>query len=125
MSAPNASSSSLIAFAQDINYTRTEGFKWFKATYNRKNAQAARNDPHGSYLRAEDVYQAAKGPGCSQRTFDGLSLQDFIEMGAVATRRHLKRLSLAPYYATQMCHCTQKWDKCNDQGPGLEVIDTC
>ena len=24
-----------------------------------------------------------------------------------------------------MCHCTQKWDKHDDQGPGLEVIDTC
>ena len=24
-----------------------------------------------------------------------------------------------------MCHCTQKWDKHDNQGPGLEVIDTC
>ena len=66
-----------------------------------------------------------KGPGCSQRTFDGLSLQDFIETGAIAARRHLKRLSLAPYYATQMRRCTQKWDKHDDQGPGSEVVDTC
>ena len=41
MSAPNASSSSsqLVSFAQDIDYTRTEGFKQFKARYNVKNAR--------------------------------------------------------------------------------------
>ena len=82
-----------------------EGFKQFKATYNCKNAQAAHNDPRGVYPRAEDVYQAAKGPGCSQRTFNGLSLQDFIETGAIATRHRLKRLSLASYYVVQMRRC--------------------
>ena len=51
---------------------------------------------------AKDVYQAAKGLGCSQWTFNGLSLQDFIETGAIAAHCHLKRLSLAWYYATQM-----------------------
>ena len=43
MSAPNASSSSsqLVSYAQDIDYTHTEGFKQFKAKYNVKNARAA------------------------------------------------------------------------------------
>ena len=126
MSAPNASSSSaLVSFAQDVNYTKTEGFKRFKASYNRKNAHTTCNNPHGTYPQPEDVYQAAKGLGCSLWTFDGLSLQHFIETGAVAACRCLKRLSLAPYYAAQMKCCTQKWDRCDDQGPGLEVIDTC
>ena len=74
---------------------------------------------------AEDVYQAMKGPGCSQWTFDSLSLNDFIFSGSVATRHHLKRLSLAPYYAAQMRHCTQKWDRRDEQGPALAMIDTC
>ena len=127
MSTPNASSSfsALISFTQDVDYTRTEGFKRFKALYNCKNAHAAYNDPKGAYLLAEDVYQAMKGPGCSQWTFNGLSLQDFIEMGAISTRHHLKCLSLAPYYTAQMWRCTQKWDKHDDQGPGLDVVDTC
>ena len=40
MSAPNASSSSsqLVSYAQDVDYTRMEGFKQFKAQYNIKNA---------------------------------------------------------------------------------------
>ena len=126
MSAPNASSSSaLISFAQDVDYTQMEGFKCFKATYNHKNAYVACNDPQGLYPRAEDVYQAAKGPGCSQWTFNSLSLQDFIKTGAMAACRCLKCLSLAPYYAAQMQRCTQKWDKCDDQGPGSDVVDTC
>ena len=91
------STSSLVTFAQDVNYTKMEGFKRFKASYNCKNACAAHNDPRGSYPWAKDIYQAAKGPGCLQWTFDGLSLQDFIEMGAVAACCHLKPLSLAPY----------------------------
>ena len=64
MSAPNTSSSSsqLVAYAQDIDYTRSEGFKQFKAWYNVKNARAARNDPNAVYPSAETVYQAAKGP---------------------------------------------------------------
>ena len=67
MSAPNASSSSsqLISYTQDVNYTRTEGFKRFKARYNVKNARAARNDPNAIYPSAETVYQAVKGPGCT------------------------------------------------------------
>ena len=104
MSAPNASSSSsqLVSYAQDVDYTRTEGFKQFKSRYNIKNTQAARNDPIGAYPSAETVYQAVKGPGCMLRSFDGLSLDDFISSGSVAARRCLKRLSLAPYYAAQM-----------------------
>ena len=67
MSAPNASSSSqLVAYAQDIDYTRTEGFKQFKARFNVKNARAARNDPNAVYPLAEVVYQAAKGPGMTE-----------------------------------------------------------
>ena len=83
------------------------------------------NDPCGAYPTAEAVFQAAKGPGCSQWTFNGLSLDDFITSGSVAACRHLKCLSLAPYYMAQMKHCTQKWDRCDDQGPALAMIDTC
>ena len=126
MSAPNASSSSqLISYAQDVNYTRTEGFKQFKSRYNVKNAQVAHNDPNGAYLSAETVYQAVKGPGCTLCSFDGLSLNDFISSGSVAARRRLKCLSLAPYYVAQMKRCTQKWDRCDDQGPNSGTIDTC
>ena len=127
MSAPNASSSSsqLIAYTQDIDYTQMEGFKWFKSRYNVKNAHVACNDPNGAYPSAETVFQAVKGPGCTLRSFDGLLLDDFISSGSVATRCHLKRLSLAPYYAAQMKRCSQKWDRHDDQGPNSETIDTC
>ena len=104
MSAPNASSSSsqLIGYSQDIDYTCTEGFKRFKSRYNVKNAQVARNDPHGVYLSAETVFQAVKGPGCTLHSFNGLSLDNFISSGLVAARHRLKCLSLAPYYVAQM-----------------------
>ena len=127
MSAPNASSSSsqLVSYAQDVDYTRTEGFKRFKSRYNIKNARAARNDPRGSYPSAESVYQAVKGPGCTLRSFDGLSLDDFISSGSMAARRRLKHLSLAPYYVAQMKRCMQKWDRRDDQGPNSATIDTC
>ena len=127
MSAPNTSSSSsaFISFAQDINYTRTEGFKRFKASYNVKNTRCACNDPCGAYPTAEAIFQAAKGLGCSQWTFDSLSLDDFISSGSIAAHRHLKRLSLAPYYAAQMKRCMQKWDRCDEQGPASVTIDTC
>ena len=126
MSAPNASSSSqLISYAQDIDYTRTEGFKQFKVWYNIKNAQSARNDPNGAYPLAENVYQAMKGPGCTLRSLDSLSLNDFISSGSVAACCQLKRLSLAPYYAAQMKQCMQKWDRHDDQGLNLGTIDTC
>ena len=126
MSAPNASSSSsqLVSYAQDVDYTCTEGFKRFKSCYNVKNAQVARNNPRGTYPSAETVFQAVKGPGCTLRSFDGLSLDDFIS-GSVAARCCLKRLSLAPYYAAQMKRCMQKWDRCDDQGPNSKMIDTC
>ena len=126
MSAPNASSSSqLVSYAQDINYTRSKGFKQFKARYNMKNARATRNDPNGVYPSAETIYQAVKGPGCTLRSFDSLLLDNFISSGAVAARRHLKQLSLAPYYAAQMKHCTQKWDRWDDQGASSEAINVC
>ena len=127
MSAPNASSSSsqLIAFTQDVDYTRTEGFKRFKSRFNVKNTCAARNNPHGSYPSPKSVYQAVKGPGCTLRSFDGLLLDDFISSGSVAARRRLKRLSLAPYCTAQMKRCTQKWDRRDDQGPNSETINMC
>ena len=126
MSAPNASSSSqLVSYTQDIDYTRTEGFKRFKSCYNVKNTHVARNDPCGAYPSAETVYQAVKGLGCMLCSFDGLSLDNFISSGSVAARRRLKCLSLAPYYTAQMKRCTQKWDKHDDQGPGSEVVNTC
>ena len=127
MSAPNTSSSSsaLVSFAQDVDYTRMEGFKRFKTSYNVKNARVACNDPCGAYPTAEDVFQAAKGLGCSQWTFDRLSLDNFISSGSVATRCCLKHLSLAPYYAVQMKRCMQKWDRHDEQGPASATIDTC
>ena len=125
MSAPNASSSAspLVSYSQDVDYTRTEGFKQFKAKYNVKNARTARNDPNGIYPSAETVYQAVKGPGCTLRSLDSLSLDDFISSGAIATRCHLKHLSLAPYYVAQMKRCTQKWDRQDDQGSSSEAIN--
>ena len=100
MSAPNASSSSqLVSYTQDINYTRTEGFKHFKAWYNIKKAQAACNDPNAAYPLAETVYQAVKGPGCMLRSLNSLLLDNFISSGSMAACCHLKHLSLAPYYA--------------------------
>ena len=108
MSAPNASSSSsqLVSYAQDVDYTCMEGFKQFKHRYNVKNARAAHNDPNAVYPLAETVYQAVKGPGCTLCSFDSISLDDFISSGSVTTRRRLKHLSLAPYYAAQMKRCT-------------------
>ena len=100
MSAPNASSSSqLVSYAQDVDYTRTEGFKQFKAWYNVKNAHAACNDPNGVYPLPETIYQVVKGPGCTLRSFNSLWLDNFISSGSVAAHRRLKHLSLAPYYA--------------------------
>ena len=124
MSAPNASSSSqLVSYAQDVDYTRTKGFKHFKARYNIKKARAARNDPNAIYPSAEVVYQAVKGPGMTERSLDSLSLDDFILAGSVSARRRLKRLSLAPYYEVQMKCCTQKWDRRDEQGASLEAIN--
>ena len=127
MSAPNTSSSSsqLVSYTQDIDYTRTKGFKHFKARYNVKNAHAAHNDPNSVYPLAETIYQAVKGLGCTLRSFDSLSLDNFISSGAVAARRCLKQLSLAPYYAAQIKCCMQKWDRRDDQGSSLEAINVC
>ena len=127
MSAPNASSSSsqLVSYTQDVNYTRTEGFKQFKARYNVKNAWATHNNPNVAYPSAETVYQAVKGPGCTLHSLDSLSLDDFISSGSMAARHCLKRLSLAPYYAAQMKRCTQKWDRHDNQGPNSGMINTC
>ena len=121
----SASSSQLVSYAQDVDYTWTEGFKQFKSQYNIKNTQATCNNPNGAYLSAEMVYQAVKGPGCMLHSFNGLSLDDFISSRSVAARLRLKRLSLAPYYTAQMKRCTQKWDRHDNQGPNSETIDTC
>ena len=124
MSAPGASSSSpLVSYSQDVDYTRTEGFKQFKTKYNVKNARVAHNDPNTPYPAAEVIYQAVKGPGSMLCSLDSLSLDDFISSGAVATRCRLKRLSLAPYYAAQMKRCMQKWDRRDDQGSSSEAIN--
>ena len=127
MSAPLASTSSspLISFTQDINYSGMEGFKQFKAIYNQKNAQCAGNNPCGSYLTALEVYTAAKSSGMLQCEMGSLTLQDFITSGAITACHCLKRISLAPYYAAQMKRCIQKWDKRDNQGMGTEVVDTC
>ena len=125
MSAANASSSQLISYAQDIDYTCTEGFKCFKMQYNVKNAWATRNDPNAAYPSVETVYQAVKGLGCTLQSFDSLSLDNFISSVSVAARRRLKCLSLAPYYTAQIKQCTQKWDRRDDQGPNLGMIDMC
>ena len=114
-----------MSFTQDIDYTKTEGFKQYKAIFNQKNTHCAHNDPCSAYPMAEDVYHTVKSSSCSQRTFDSLPLQDPITSGSIATHHHLKRLSLAPYYVAQMKPCTQKWDKWDNQGVGLEVVDTC
>ena len=123
MSTPGPSSSPLVSYAQDVDYTQTEGFKQFKAKYNVKNARSARNNPNMAYPSAEIIYQAVKGLGCTLRSLDSLSLDDFISLGAVTAHCCLKRLSLAPYYAAQMKCCTQKWDCRDDQGSSLEVIN--
>ena len=125
MSAPFASSSSsqLVSYAQDIDYTRTEGFKYFKARCNVKKTRAARNDPNTIYPSPEVIYQAIKGPGMTERSLDSLSLDDFILTGSVSTRRCLKRLSMVPYYAAQMKRCTQKWDRRDEQGASSEAIN--
>ena len=103
MSATNASSSSqLVGYAQDVDYTCTKGFKCFKAHYNIRNTCTARNDPNAAYPLAEVVYQAIKGPGCMLHSFDALLLDNFISAGSISTCCRLKRLSLAPYYAAQM-----------------------
>ena len=127
MSAPNTSSSSsqLVSYAQDVDYTRTEGFKQFKVQYNVKNTQATCNDPNVVYPSAETVYQAIKGPGCTLCSLDSLLLDDFISSGSVAAHHRLKCLSLAPYYTAQMKRYMQKWDRHDDQGLNSGTINTC
>ena len=55
----------------------------------------------------------------------GLTFQDFMTLGSIPAHRHLKCLSLTPYYATQMKRCTQKWDHHDNQGLGTEAVDFC
>ena len=92
MSAPIASTSStpLVSFAQDVDYSRMEGFKQFKAIYNQMNAQCARNDPCGSYLTALELYTTTKSSGMSMRDMDLLSFQDFVTFGSITAHCCLK-----------------------------------
>ena len=85
MSAPNTSSSQLVSYAQDVDYTCTEGFKQFKVWYNVKNAQATCNDPNAAYPSAKTVYQAIQGLGCTLHSLNSLLLDDFISSGSMAT----------------------------------------
>ena len=117
MSAPFTSTSSLVSYAQDVDYSRMEGFKQFKVIYNQKNARCARNDPCSSYLMALEVYTTAKSSGMSQREMGSLTFQDFVTLGSIAAHHCLKHISLTPYYAAQM-KCTQKWDTLGVRGPG-------
>ena len=110
---------------KDVDYTHTKGFKQFKVQFNVKNVWAARNNPNAAYPSAETVYQAIKGLGCTLRSLDSLSLDDFISLGSMAACHCLKHLSLAPYYVAQMKRCMQKWDRCDDQGPNSGMINTC
>ena len=125
MSAPNTSSSSsqLVSYAQEIDYTCTEGFKQFKARYNVKKVRATRNNSNAVYPSPEVIYQAVKGPGITEWSLESLSLNDFILAGSISARRRLKRLSLVPYYAVQMKRCTQKWDRWDDQDASSEAIN--
>ena len=127
MSAPITSTSStpLIAFTQDIDYSGTEGSKQFKVIYNQKNAQCTRNDPCGSYPMVLEVYTTAKSSSMSMRDMASLSFQDFVTSGSIVACRCLKHLSLAPYYTTQIKQCTQKWDHHDNQGAGTEAVDFC
>ena len=120
MSAPIASTSStpLVSFAQDVDYSGTEGFKQFKAIYNQKNTHCARNNPCGSYPLVLDVYTASKLSGMLECDMASLTFQDFITSGCIAACRRLKRLSLTPYYAAQMKRCIQKWGTLGARGPG-------
>lgn len=125
MFAPNTSSSSaLISFAVDPDYTKMEGFKQFKALYNQKNTWAAHNNLHATYPILEVIYNQVKNSGCLERSFDKLSFQYFLVSGLIAACCYLKHLFLAPYYHEQMKCCTQKWDRCDKQGAGTEVVDT-
>ena len=74
---------------------------------------------------AREVYTAAKSSNMSLCDMAGLTFQDFVTSGSITTHCHLKCLSLAPYYATQMKRCMQKWDRCDNQGPGMEAVDFC
>ena len=126
MSAPIASTSSspLVSFTQDIDYSQSEGYKQFKLIY-QKNARCTRNDPHGSYLTALEVYTAAKSSSMLMRDMASLSFQDFITSSSIMAHCCLKRLSLTPYYTAQMKRYTQKWDCWDNQGTGMEAIDFC
>ena len=126
MSVPNASSSSnIISYAANPNYTRTEGFKAFKKVYNCRNNCIACDDPNMLYPPPEVIYNQVKNSRCSEREFKSLSLQDFIVAGSISARCHMKQLSLAPYYQIQMECFTGKWDMRDNQGEGTEVVDFC
>ena len=74
MSAPNTSlSSNIVSYAANPNYTRTEGFKWFKKVYNKHNNCFMHGDPNMLYPPPEVIYNQMKNLGCSEREFKSLS----------------------------------------------------
>ena len=93
MSYADTSSTPLVSYAQDVNYTNTEGFKQFHSIYNQKNARVACNDQRGAYLMAEDIYNTIKSSGCSQRTFKALSYRKF---SLVHEQKHVRLRSRVP-----------------------------
>ena len=97
---------------------RIEGFKQFKAIYNQKNAQCARNDPYSSYPMALEVYTTANSSGMSQCEMGSLMFQDFVTLGSITAHCCLKCVSLTPYYTAQMKRCIQKWGTLGARGPG-------
>ena len=126
MSTPNTSSSSqLVSYTTNPNYTRTEGFKAFKKVYNKCNNCTACDDPNAPYPLPEVIYNQVKNSGCSEREFKSLSLQDFIIAGSISTQCWMKCLSLALYYQAQMECFTRKWDMRDNQREGMEVVDFC
>ena len=125
MSAPNASSSTIVSYTTNPDYTRMEGFKAFKTIYNKCNNHTAHNDPNTPYPLLEVIYNQVKNSGCFEREFKDLSFQDFVITGSISAQHQMKCLSLVLYYQAQMEHFTQKWDARDNQGEGTEVIDFC
>ena len=66
-------------------------------------------------------------PGCEGSWLYSSVLQLIVigRLHLVGCHHHLKRLSLAPYYAAQMKCCMQKWDRRDNQGANSEVINVC
>ena len=120
-----SSSTTLVSFTADPDHTKMEGFKWFKKIYNCHNNWLARDNPNVPYPHPKVIYNQVKNSGYSEREFKSLFLQDFMIAGSIATRHHMKRLSLAPYYHAQMQQFVGQWDARDNQGEGMETVDFC